>query len=386
MKKSSVHRTLLTVCSTLSQPTPRAIMCDVQKTKLLIHLNKTVKKNHMVYLLISPRREVVTKHLNHPFTSFHIKPSRAQFNFTVTSLSAIFQSSSCIMNETDPLFSSSIFNCVVNAFSAYTATMLNILPIHAVRKTSTLPKPLKTLFLSLAVSDLVVGLLVQPLYVASIVNPTNFFKPVLRITSTLFAYASFFLVVAISVDRFLAIHLHLRYQELVTHKRVVAVVISIWILSVLFTPFIFYFKHKKTVYVVTNVIFGFWLIVTGSLYSRICFTASHQANQIQFLQIQVAQNSQIQSAARKRKSAISVFYVYLVFLVCYLPQYCVAVAYLIQCPPNTAVYVVFSYSLTLVFLNSSLNPVIYGWKMRHIRHAMIDVLRNIFPRQNQENL
>ena len=386
MKNSSVYRTLLTVCSTLSQLTPRAIMCDVQKTKLIIHLNKTVKKKDMVYLLISPNREIAIKHLNQPFTSFHIKPFRTQFNFTVTSLSAIFQSSSCIMNETDPLFSLSIFNCMVNAFSAYTATMLNILTIHAVRKTAMLPKPLKTLLLSLAVSDLGVGLLVQPLYVARIVNPTNFFQTVLRIASTLFAYASFFHVVAISVDRFLAIHLHLRYQELVTHKRVVAVVISIWILSLLSTPFIFYLKHKKTLFVVTNVIFGFWLIVTGRLYSRICFTASHHANQILVLQIQVAQNSQIKNAARKRKSAISMFYVYLVFLVCYLPQHCVTVAYLIQSPPSTALHAVFSYSLTLVFLNSSLNPVIYVWKMRHIRHAMIDVLRNIFPRQNQANL
>jgi len=47
-----------------------------------------------------------------------------------------------------------------------------------------------------------------------------------------FLLASFLSVLAISVDRFLAIHLHLRYQELVTHKRVVAVVISTWLLSV----------------------------------------------------------------------------------------------------------------------------------------------------------
>ena len=76
------------------------------------------------------------------------------------------------MNEAEPLYSSSIFTCEVNAFSAYTATMLNILTIHAMRKISRLPKPLKTLLLSLAVSDLGVGLLVQPLYIARIVNPT----------------------------------------------------------------------------------------------------------------------------------------------------------------------------------------------------------------------
>jgi len=61
---------------------------------------------------------------------------------------------------------------VFNAFSAYTAIMLNILSIHAMRKTSSLPKPLKTLLLSLAVSDLGVGLLAQPLFIAWMVNPT----------------------------------------------------------------------------------------------------------------------------------------------------------------------------------------------------------------------
>ena len=343
----------------------------------------------MVYQLIRPRREVVIKHLNNPLTSFQIKPCRAQFSFTVTSLSAIFQSSSCIMSEADPLYSSFVVNCVFNAFSAYTATMLNILTIHVMRKTSSLPKPLKTLLLSLAVSDLGVGLLAQPLYIVKIVNPTHVaFHRTFRVIQLTFTYASFLTVVAISVDRFLAIHLHLRYQELVTHERVVAVVISIWILSLLFPPLIVYLNSKKPVHMGMAVIFGFCFIITGVIYSRMYFTACHHANQIQVLQVQVTQNSQIESAARKRKSAISMFYVYLVFLVCYLPGYCVGITYLnnlIQSPPSSALDGVYLYSLTLVFLNSSLNPVIYGWKMRHIRHATIDVLRNIFPRQNQAN-
>ena len=135
-------------------------------------------------------------------------------------------------------------------------------------------------------------------------------------------------------------------------------------------------------------IYGFCFIVTGIIYSRMYSTARHHANQIQVLQMQVAQNSQRESAARKRKSAISMFYVYLVFLVCYLAVYClmVSVTYLIKSPPSTALDGVMVYTLTLVFLNSSLNPVIYCWKMRHIRHAMIDVLQNSFPKQNQANL
>ena len=292
------------------------------------------------------------------------------------------------MNEADPLYSSYIVNCVFNAFSAYTAIMLNILTIHAIRKTSSLPKPLKTLLLSLAASDLGVGLLAQPMYIARMVNHTDFTLITFLVLQMIFAIASFFTVVAISVDRFLAIHLHLRYQELVTHKRVVAVVISIWTLSVLFSSFIFhkYLSSKKPVYVLTVVSFAFCFIITGIIYCRMYFTARHHANQMQVLQMQVAQNSQIESAARKRKSAISMFYVYLVFLVCYLPHYCVRVAQLIQSPPSSALLVTRLFSKTLLFLNSSLNPVIYGWKMRHIRHAMKDTLRNLFRRQNQANL
>ena len=254
------------------------------------------------------------------------------------------------------------------------------------RKTSSLTKPLKTLLLSLAVSDLGVGLLAQPLYIAEMVNHTDFLLATFNFVRIIFTIASFLNVVAISVDRFLAIHLHLRYQALVTHKRVVSLVISIWTLSVIFPLVIRYLYSKKPVQVVVVGIFGFCFIITGIIYSKMYFTARHHANQIQVLQIQVAQNSHIESAARKRKSAISMFYVYLVFLVSYLPHYCAKVAYLMQSSPSTALRGVYLYSLTLMFLNSSLNPVIYGWKMKHIRHAMIDVLRNIFPRQNQANL
>ena len=52
-----------------------------------------------------------------------------------------------------------------------------------------------------------------------------------RITGFVFTFASFFGVRSLSADRFLAIYRHLRYQELVTHKRVVAAVISTWVLS-----------------------------------------------------------------------------------------------------------------------------------------------------------
>ena len=176
-----------------------------------------------------------------------------------------FQSLSCIMNEADPPYSSSIVNRVFDAFSAYTAIMLNILTIHAIRKTSSLPKPFKTLLLSIAVSDLGVGFLAQPLYIAWIVRYVTF--NTFYVIQLIFTIPSFFTVVATSVDRFLAIHLHLRYKELATHKRVLAVVISIWTLSLLFPPLICCLNSKKPVNAVMIVFFpGLVVLLLWVLY------------------------------------------------------------------------------------------------------------------------
>ena len=134
------------------------------------------------------------------------------------------------------LYSTLVANCFFNAFLLFTAMVLNIITIQALRKISSFPKPLKTLLLSLAVSDLGVGLLVHPLYIARLIinieqsaNERLHYKvyTAQRLFGYLLCVASFLGIIALTVDRFLAIHLHLRYQELVTHKRVVAVVISV---------------------------------------------------------------------------------------------------------------------------------------------------------------
>lgn len=129
--------------------------------------------------------------------------------------------------------------CVLNALLALIAIALNSASIHAIRKTSTaLPKTLRALLLSVAVSDLGVGLMVQPLYLVALVfktktettenDPTtNILTTTSKIVSFLFPCASVLSVLALSVDRFLAVHLHLRYKEIVTHERVVAGVTSI---------------------------------------------------------------------------------------------------------------------------------------------------------------
>ena len=68
------------------------------------------------------------------------------------------------------LRSTYIANCVLNNCLTYTAVMLNIVTIYVIRQSSSLAKTLKTFLLSVAVSDVGVGLFVQPLYTSLLVN------------------------------------------------------------------------------------------------------------------------------------------------------------------------------------------------------------------------
>jgi len=286
--------------------------------------------------------------------------------------------------ENETLRSWYIVNSVFNAFLAFSSIVLNSVTIQALRKTSSLPKPLKTLLLSLAVSDLSVGVLVQPFYLWLLVklllqhNSLEAVCTALNSLALFFSVASFFGVMALSGDRFLAVLLHLRYQELVTHKRVVAVVISIWVFSAFMSLFSLLVSPDIS-YIASAVIGAVCVVLSAMLNFKIYFAVRRHRNQIQALQVQrVAQNDQVTNAARLRKSAVGAFYVYLVFLLCYLPSICSFLVVVIS-DVSTGVIVFFMSSITLLYLNSSLNPVIYCWKIRQIRLAVMDIVRNIFP-------
>ena len=275
-----------------------------------------------------------------------------------------------------------IANCVFNNFLSYTAIMLNIITMYAIRRTSSLPKTLKTLLLSLAFSDVGVGLFVQPLYTFSLVKWLKLDRPscntyhVWNISSNLFSAASFLGVVAVSVDRVLAVHLHLRYQELVTQKRAVTVVISIWVFSA-FISLLVLWSSSATQNLVLLVIAAIGFIVSFVVCTRIYLTVRRHKKQIQSMQIQeIVQAREKANFTALIKSTVGLFYVYLVFLISYLPFFiCIAVVRIYG--SSIAFRKVFIFSWTLIFLNSSLNPVIYCWKMRHIRRVIIEMLGNL---------
>ena len=144
--------------------------------------------------------------------------------------------------EKDEFYSWYVLLCVLNAMLALSATFGNIIIIRALTKTTCALCTSKILLRGLALTDLGVGLVVQPLYIsviAEILSKDSVSsydsecntKIAFLVLGTFLTSASFFIVSAISFDRFLAITLHLRYREIVTERKVTITISVLWTLS-----------------------------------------------------------------------------------------------------------------------------------------------------------
>ena len=291
------------------------------------------------------------------------------------------------------LYYHTLVACIVGSIFAFTAVVLNVLVILAVRNIPSLPrKTLKTLLLSMSVSDLGVGLVAQPLNIYVLVSNIKFLSQSYilrdhfaisnahRVVGNVLTYASFFSIVALSADRFLVIRLQLRYQDAVTHKRAIAGVISFWLLSAFLPLFRFleWLPENKSFILFVTIQF-ICLIMSGLFYFKIFLALRQHAAQVQNVPVECGERIEAVNAARERKAAFGVFYVYLTFVACYLPQICFNIAAkIIDIERPNLEYKVNLHATNLLVLNSSLSPLIYCWKMRRIRQAMIDVLRKPF--------
>ena len=289
--------------------------------------------------------------------------------------------------------SSSLVLCLLNAFLSSITIILNIVTIHAIRNTSPLSKNLKTLLLSLAVSDLGVGLLSQPTFATYIIMESkqsngsskafNAIRIAFLTPTNLFGFATLFLIIVLCAERFADIHFYFRYQELVTHKRVVAVVVLIWAFSALISLMRLWFP-KKIMYVVFGIIHSACIIAATFFSARIYFSVQRHLQELRVLQMQQARkNGQMANIKRLRKFAIMAVYVCLVLVLCYLPNICALFVTAFGSTGSKRVITYLQlYTVTLELLNSTLNPLIYSWKMKHVRHTIIGLLRDAFSKHN----
>jgi len=268
-----------------------------------------------------------------------------------------------------------------NVVLSITATLGNILILTALsHRDSTLHPPSRLLFRCLATTDLGVGVISQPLFVIHVVSViTKSWKlcfiseRLAYITSAGLCGVSVFTLTAISADRLLALTLRLRYRELVTLKRIRLVISLIWLIS--FANALLYLLDQRIF--LTGC---FIVIVTAVVIATICYFKIYLTLRRQKLRVEDRVNQGREAAAslnveKYKKTVLSALWVHITLVVCNLPYAVVTTVKTIR--GNTpSLFVVEAFAATLVFLNSSLNPVLYCWKIKEVRQAVKQTTAN----------
>ncbi|KAJ7374613.1 hypothetical protein OS493_004951 [Desmophyllum pertusum] len=226
-------------------------------------------------------------------------------------------------------------------------------------------------------SDLIVGLICQPFFVAyhvaEFMGDFNVYC-VLRMIQSIFSNTttgvSLVTLSGISLDRLLALTLHLRYNEIVTVRRMLTIMFVVWIVSITFVMLRFWMLNKWIIVPVIVLLLTFLVTALSSLkvFQIVCRHQRQIRQQEQSVQINSV------NVLKCRKSSVTVLYVYGLLLIFYLPL-CVTIFALTFTGYTLTMKIAYDYVSTAVFINSFLNPLVYCWRIREIRRAVKNTLR-----------
>lgn len=280
----------------------------------------------------------------------------------------------------------------INGLSILPTVILNVCIILSIVKTPALKTtPSMIIIGNIATSDMVVGLIAQPIFITwitmeSMEIQTNCICTIsilFGISSTLFAGVSLLSITASSVDRYLALRLHLRYSSVVTARAVVIVCAIVWLfvlaislswLFLGFSSFNYFVVASMAICIVSTLVF----------YGVIFKTLRRHQKQIITQQMFQTENSTVNTNAslkRFRKTLISTLLIYATFLFCYLPLFCFLVLYWVEGPTFRTVLGI-KLSTNIVFLNSAINPAIFLCRIFDLRQACKNTLLSILIRLN----
>ena len=275
------------------------------------------------------------------------------------------------------------FTVAVNTFLSIAAFLGNSLILAALHKETSLHPPSKLLYICLATTDLCVGVILQPGFVillVSVIKGDKEFCYHILISSYVLGVIIFGVslstLTAISVDRLLALSLRLRYRQVVTLKRSRIVVALLWLLHI-FVGSMYFWVHFIFLwygYVQITVC----ILLSGFSYVRIYFILRRQRAQIRNRghQERLYGGWSQPNVTVYRKSVSSSLWIQLTLVACYIP-YGIHTALIAKYGLSPPIVLGGRFVSTLVYLNSTLNPFLYCWKIREVRQAVKDTTRQL---------
>ena len=277
-----------------------------------------------------------------------------------------------------------LFLSILNILLSITASLGNSLILAALHKETSLHPPTKLLLRCLAITDLCVGVVIHPMtvffhsYLVTTVKNWEMFYYVdmlYKASSFVLCQVTVLTSVAISVDRLLALLSGLRYRQVVTLTRVRTVITCIWLIGISIASI-----HLWNINIAFTVAFVDTIVsltISAMSYGKILRTLRHQ------LQVHAVSQGQANGVpaplniARYKRSVSSAIWVQLALVTCYTPFFVVVMLMIYGGMSGGKVQIAYEMTATLAYFNSSLNPILYCWKIRSVRQATNDTIKQL---------
>ena len=280
-----------------------------------------------------------------------------------------------------------LFVSVIYSVLSIATILGNALILVSLRKVSSLYPPSKLLYSCLAVTDLLVGMIAGPAIAVHFMmrnihadsgrwmNLCVYSADVGVATFTVLTTVSLQTLTAISVDRLLALVMGLRYRQVVTLRRVQAVAVCVWIPSIAYALVLFWEYDAAKIYGYT--LQSVCLLVSAVCYSKIFLTLRHHVAEVQDHVHQGQSNEGAPlNLKRYRKTVSTAAWVLISLVICYIPLIILTTLYTVNGPfPRIGIF--WGLAGILVFLSSSLNPLLYCWKIKDVRKAVKVSVRQV---------
>ena len=286
--------------------------------------------------------------------------------------------------------------CVVNALLSVLATLGNGLVLVVILKFATLRTLSNILIFSLALIDILVGLVVQPafvIYIAGKINLAFYCGALLTYlyTETFCVGLSLITLSLIACERFFAIVYPFKYINYMTKARLTTIVATVWVVWFIFNVVCRALKVKNDEFFspIASGVIGFSLILNIALYFKIFKIIRRHERQIHAqnkvnVEIRARDINQDDKScrqvapplnSREAHMARTVAYITGVLVICYSLLMATSLADMLI--ENDAMFdhLLYPVAETATFLNSSLNPFLYCWRCRDLREKIGFILK-----------
>ena len=290
--------------------------------------------------------------------------------------------------RTDGSPGAAITASVLAAAISPVATLENALVLVSFWRTPSLLTPANVLLISLAMTDLGTGLISAPLFfisnIAKLTEDEGLFCKVTRVylaAATCLGGISLLTLTAISVERFTALRVHLRYNEVVTMRRVCVVTVGMWLVGISVAAATTV-SSLPVIEMTSVIVIPLCLAATAFCYIKIHrVVRRHQAQISAHVPGHIGQQQGENSFDMKvfKNSFVDMLVIYVLFLVHFTPLVVVNLIVLTR-GATIQVYAFSDLAEALVLLNSALNPLLYCWRSQAIRSAVKETAQKAFCR------